>query len=137
MKISQAFPSTYLRAADLDGRNITATISHVDIEKIGNDDKPVIYFKNKDKGLALNKTNANTIASAYGDDTEEWQGGELILFPTIVDYQGKSVDAIRVRIPPRRPAAASGRRTNGDAPPPASPDDYGQQSTELDDDIPF
>ena len=69
MRISAAFPSKYLKAADLQGKQVTVVMSHVTMETIGDDERPVLYFKGKDKGLVLNKTNANTIADAFGDDT--------------------------------------------------------------------
>jgi arabinogalactan endo-1,4-beta-galactosidase len=103
MKMSDAFPSRYLRPADLQGNQVTLAMLKVEMEKVGDDDLPILYFENKSKGMVLNKTNANTIALAFGDDTENWQGGEIILFETIVDFQGKSMPAIRCRIPPRKP----------------------------------
>src|SRR5262245_20329528 len=102
MKISSAFPSTYLKAADLQDRNITVTIDRVEMEDIGSDHKPVIYFQGKEKGLVLNRTNSNNIAAVYGDETADWAGKEITLYPTIVDFQGRSVDAIRVRAPQKR-----------------------------------
>lgn len=105
MRISSAFPSQYLKAADLQGKTAKVTISHVVMEDIGSDNKPVLYFAGKEKGLVLNKTNANNIAFAYGDDTDGWEGGSLELFSTMVDFQGRSVEAVRVRVPPRSPAA--------------------------------
>ena len=64
---------------------------------MGSDHKVVVYFKGKDKGLPLNKTNANNIALAYGMETDRWLDKEIILFTAVVDFQGKSVEAIRVR----------------------------------------
>jgi hypothetical protein len=58
MKISEEFPSQYLKASDLGGRDIRVTMGRVEREKIGTDNKLVLYFKGKDKGLVLNKTNA-------------------------------------------------------------------------------
>ena len=104
MRISAAFPSDYLKAADLQDRTIRVTMSHIKLEQIGQGDKqetkPVLYFQGKEKGLVLNKTNANTIAAVYGDDTDNWEGAEIDLFPAMVDFQGKSVAAIRVKVPP-------------------------------------
>ena len=111
MRISEAFPSNYLRATDLQGRNVTAVIDRVELEEVGDGHKPVVYFQGKEKGLVCNKTNANNIAQAYGDDTDGWTGGEIVLFPAMVDFQGRTVEAIRVRIPPRRPVAAAQRAT--------------------------
>jgi hypothetical protein len=103
MNISSAFPSKYIRPADLQGKPVTVVMSHVTKETLGDDERPVLYFQGKEKGLVLNKTNANTLALAFGDDAENWQGGEIILFETIVDFQGKSMAAIRCQIPPRKP----------------------------------
>lgn len=131
MRIGEAFPSEYLKASDLQGRTVKAVISNVEMKDIGSDHKPVLYFKGKEKGLVLNKTNANTIALVYGDDTQDWDGGEVELYPTRVDFQGRQVDAIRVKIPPRRPGAAAA---------PAAPS-AGNGATRtgdpIDDDIPF
>lgn len=98
MKVSQAFPSDFLKAADLDG-NARVVMAHVEMKDIGDDHKPVLHFKGMEKGLVLNKTNANNIAAEYGDDMDDWMGKEIILFTAWVDFQGKSVEAIRVRAP--------------------------------------
>jgi len=102
MKMSEEFPSKYLKAADLNGREVRVTMSNVEREKIGDDTKPVVYFKGKEKGVVLNKTNANTIVDAYGDDSEDWYDQPLILFSVMVDFQGKVQPAIRCRIPTAR-----------------------------------
>jgi len=99
MKMSEEFPSKYLKAADLQGREIRLTMANVEREKIGDDFKPVLYFKGKEKGVVLNKTNAGTISEAYGDDTEDWFDQPIILFSVMVDFQGKVGPAIRCRIP--------------------------------------
>lgn len=122
--VSSAFPSNYLKAADLQGRTIRVTMDSVNVEKVGQDQRLVLYFKGKEKGLVLNKTNANNIASVYGDDTDNWMGQPLDLFPTLVDYQGKSVDAIRVRAP--------ARQVRQPEPPP-----HNEPTRNLDDEIPF
>jgi len=106
MLISQAFPSEYLRAADLQGRNIRVTISHVEMRDVGDDNKPVLFFQGKEKGVVMNKTNSNNISAAYGDDTDGWGGKEVVLYEAMVDFQGRSVAAIRIR----PPAAKDGPR---------------------------
>src|SRR5215207_4540691 len=126
MKISDAFPSNYLKAADLNGRTVQVIIDHIDMETLGDDRRPVVYFQNKEKGLVLNKTNANNIAAVHGDDTDEWVGRPIILYPAMVDFQGRSVEAIRVNAKPQ-PA-----RTSKAPPPPPEP-----TYADLDDEIPF
>lgn len=102
MNINSAFPSDYLKAADLNGQVARVMIKNVTMGTVGNDSKPIMYFQGKEKGLVLNKTNATTIAYAYGTDTDQWAGAEIELFMALVDYQGRQVEAIRVRVPPRR-----------------------------------
>ncbi len=99
MRISTAFPSEYLKAADLQGRNVRVTMDRVEMRDVGDDTKPVLFFQGKEKGVVLNKTNATNIALAYGDDTDDWNGKEVILYEAMVDFQGRSVQAIRIRPP--------------------------------------
>jgi hypothetical protein len=124
MNINGAFPSTYLKAADLAGRRVQVVMSHVTTEEVGDGHKPILHFQGKDKGLVLNKTNANMIIEITGtDETDHWAGHAVTLYVTKVDYQGKRVDAIRVDYPQRQQQA----------PPPPPP--VSQPLT--DEDIPF
>ena len=97
--VSDAFPSKYLKAADLNNRTFKAKIEKVVFEEIGQnkDRKPIIYFDKVKKGLVLNKTNALEIAATYGDQMENWTGKEIELFSQMVPFQGQNVPAIRVR----------------------------------------
>ena len=108
MRISGAFPGNYLKAADLQSQDVKVVMDRIVIEEIGGEHKPVIYFQGHERGLVCNKTNANNIAMAYGDETDDWIGKEVILYTAMVDYQGRSVEAIRVRVPPRRPQNGGG-----------------------------
>lgn len=127
MKVSDAFPSKWIAAADLNNQNVRVTISRVEIEKIGDDTKPVLYFQGKQKGLVANKTNSKAIAAVYGDEMDDWIGCELILFPIMTDYQGKPVEAVRVRAPQPKD---NPRQQQQRQPVPAGRD-------EMDSDIPF
>ena len=122
MDINATYPSKWLRAADIGGRTVKVEIHSVDMEQFQDGtSKPAVYFKNKDKALILNKTNATTIAASYGNDTDAWAGKPLELFSMKVQGPSGLVDGLRVRVP--------------DEPKPAQPqpDDLG----DLDDDIPF
>ena len=130
MKMSEEFPSKYLKAADLQGREIRLTMANVEREKIGDDFKPVLYFKGKEKGVVLNKTNAGTISDAYGDDSDDWYDQPLILFSVMVDFQGKVGPAIRCRVPTakdNKPARKADPISSGPAP----------GAGELNDEVPF
>jgi hypothetical protein len=123
-RVSDVFPSNYLKAGDLQGRTLRVTMDRVEVEQIGQDRKPVLYFRNKQKGVVLNKTNATNIALMFGEDMDDWGGSDVELFPTMVDYQGRSVEAIRIRpVRPQKQAA-----------PAAAPAKAG---ADLSDDVPF
>ena len=105
MNINDTFSGNLLKAADLKGAQPTVVISNIKMEKLGDDTKPVLYFAGKEKGVVLNKTNATNIAAAYGPETDHWIGQRVILFSAWVDFQGKSVEAIRIRpAPSQQPA---------------------------------
>jgi hypothetical protein len=77
--------------------------------------KPVLYFEKGPKGFVLNVTNANTITKVYGDDTANWTGKPIEIYPTQTEFRGDMVDAIRVRVPDAEPSATTA------AVPPAAP----------------
>lgn len=97
VNVNDVYPSNYLKAADLKKREVAVTIDRVVMEDLGGDHKPVAYFAGKEKGVVLNKTNSTNIASAYGPETDMWIGKSVILYPAWVDFQGKSMEAIRIR----------------------------------------
>lgn len=102
MNIGTAFPSKYIRAADLGRNRPVVAIDSVTMEEIGDDEpKPVIHFQGKTKGLVLNKTNANMIQEITGTpETEHWRGKRIVLYASKTDFGGKRVDCIRVDYPP-------------------------------------
>ena len=118
MKSSDVFQSKYLRAADLNGKAFKLTMETVSIETLGNDERPVLYFKGADKGLVLNITNWNRISEQYGDDSDGWKGESIELYPTKVDFKGERVDAIRVREKEVAPLPAGAEEGDGSEPPP-------------------
>ena len=97
--VSEAFPSNYLKAADLKNRTVKVAVKEVIFEEIGQNKerKPIIYVEKVEKGLVLNKTNAVEIAATHGDQMEGWTGKEIELFSQMVPFQGQNVPAIRVR----------------------------------------
>ncbi len=96
--INSAFPSSYLKAADIPkGKRVTVIIESLSFEDIGGDHKPVLHFQGKDKGVVLNKTNAASIVDITGtDDYDLWPGKAIALYATRTPYEGKMVDCIRV-----------------------------------------
>lgn len=141
MDINEAFPSKYLKASDLQGRQPTVTISHVVMEEVGKDKdrRPCLYFVGKEKGIVLNKTNAANITNAYTSNTDAWVNRSVTLFTVWTDFQGQSVEAIRVRpITQQQPAQQAPAPQPQFAPPPQQQAPVPPQFREVQaDDIPF
>ena len=140
--------SKYLRAEDLTQEKLLR-IKSVSVEMVGRgpkqEQKPVVWFTNHAKGLALNKTNNRTIRGAYGDDMEGWAGKLIVVFPSQADFGGQMVGALRVRIPPPKqaktpvaasPAPEAGKATAATKPAPATPPEP-EADLDLDDEIPW
>jgi len=110
MNINAAFPSQYLKAADLDGQPQDVTITKVEMEPVGREKqmKAVVYFEGWDKGVVLNKTNATAISKIASTwETDEWAGVTVTLFPTFVEFGGEQTEAIRIRAPKKGKVAAA------------------------------
>lgn len=108
------FPSLYLGAHDLTGKDVVLTMRRIIVEDLkterGTERKPVLYFvetqkkaekdQTDEKRLVLNKTNASTIAGMYGPETNAWQGKRITIYAAKVSAFGKDTDAIRIRPTP-------------------------------------
>lgn len=131
MKLTEAFPSKWLKAADLNGQPRLVTIENVKLESVEADKpaKPVVALRGMTQGLVLNKTNGNSIASFLGDDTDHWTGKKIVLYPAQAEFQGRMTDCIRVRQP--KPQGAT---TVAAAPTPAPAE---RPAVEVGDDVPF
>jgi hypothetical protein len=103
--IDSFFPSRFLKASDLQGRPVKVTIAQVKVEQIGREGErqPVVYFRNTEKGLTLNKINAETIAEIAGSvDTEDWQGRQIVLIPAKTDFRADVWTAFGFRLRSRQ-----------------------------------
>ncbi len=117
MHFKVLFPSLYLAAHDLGGKDVTLTIRNLIVEDIktdhGTERKPILYFVEtakkaektgtEEKRLVLNKTNATTIAKMYGAEVNDWKGKRVTFFATVVSAFGEDVEALRIRPSPPAP----------------------------------
>lgn len=125
-KVSEMNPSKYLKAEadcvdpDGDPADLHLTITEVRQETVGMgaqaDKKWVLYFKEVDKGLVLNKTNTKAIAKLHGDDTDDWEGKRITLYQTEVEYQGETMLGIRVRLTAPKAKGKPGKNAPAPAP---------------------
>lgn len=93
--------SKWLKAGDLkkDGKPVKVhlTIDRTEIVEFkDNTKKLAVMFRGKEKGLVLNKTNAQLIAEQHGENSDEWAGREISIYPTTTDFGGERVECIRV-----------------------------------------
>lgn len=118
------FSSAWIRAVDLDGDDQVYVIEKVEPGEVGEEGKlqPIITFSGLKKRLGCNRTNAETLAILYGNDTRTWKGKAVTLYPTTTNYKGDTVDCIRIRpsipgklgaqraLPPKKTASKRGVR---------------------------
>lgn len=136
------FPSLYLKACDLHGRDVTVVIDTIKLDELalrggGKKRRGVMTLKGKEKMFVLNRTNAETICKLYGRNTDNWIGKPITLYSARVAFGRDMVDAIRVReqVPqPRAPKNGNGKTQRGPAPEPPPPQD--EEQDELGDDHP-
>lgn len=96
MKVTDYLGGNYLSAPHLRGHRLEVTIREVEATTIGGVDKLVVYFHGKQKGLVLNKSNLKTLVGIFGEETADWLGKSIELFTVKTEYQGDSVEGIRV-----------------------------------------
>jgi hypothetical protein len=97
--------SSFLKVEDLQKRKVSVTISAAPVEKVGEDNKIVLYFEGKEKKFPLNITNARMLEMLTGaDDSDNWVGLTVTLKPDITTYQGKPTPCIRIdsELPPQQ-----------------------------------
>lgn len=94
----------YIAGDMLVDRPVTLTIDRVGVEEIVTPttgevtEKPILFFKESKRPLILNKTNAATLAKAFGRETDQWMGKAVELFAKPVKAFGEMHNATRVRV---------------------------------------
>ena len=136
MKRDEVFPSKYLKATDLNGKALCVTIERAPLEILKNPEgkeqsKTVLHFVKAKKMLPLNRVNWDSVADICGDDTEDWTGKKIELYPAMTEMAGKRVACIRVRAPEQRELPTANPKQAAKNPAAQS------LSDEMDDEIPF
>jgi hypothetical protein len=109
--LDSCYGSKYLSAADLGDRKIKARLADIRKVQMRQDNgasrmKFVLLFDGLDKGLVLNQTNKTVMVDALGRDPASWIGATLGLAAESVQFGGKTVRGLRVRVL-HKPAAVS------------------------------
>lgn len=142
MRVSDMFPSKYLKADDLQNKAHNVSIDRVCQEEIKGDDglesKWIVYFQGREKGLVLNQTNAFSIAQLHGDDVGNWGGKPIELYPATVTFQGRPVACIRVRMASGQTVASQQTYAQRREPPVNDPAMQGPApGPDFNDEVPF
>jgi len=100
MRASDLFPSKFVKSSDVKDKPLTAIISHLGHELVGQgkdqERKPVLHFEGSAKPMILNKTNAFALDAAFGD-TDNWPGQKVRIVCVETTYGGKAIDGIRLK----------------------------------------
>ena len=104
MNINDLFPKRYATGLDLQGREVTVTIAGIKKEGMHPPgtgapvEKYVIYFRETPRGVVLTRILAGQIAAAVGhDETDQWTGKKITLYPEVIPVAGQSRTVIRAR----------------------------------------
>lgn len=96
------FFGNFLKVEDIK-EDTSVTIKEVKTETIGREDdakeKLIVYFKEFEKGLALNKVNSEALAEIIGSrEIEDWPKHQAVLYvDKNVTYGGKRVGGVRIK----------------------------------------
>lgn len=102
MKVKEMFPSKYVKGEDLKGPTVV-TIARVESEEmykpgVGQVTGYVLYFQEGKKGIVLSRVLAQQIAQVLKcDDTDDWKGKRITLYPHPLTVAGVPRVAIRAR----------------------------------------
>lgn len=102
--VSDIYGGNYLNSRDLINKGMAGT--KFEIEKVIKETfeqrdgsvqiKLVLLLKDQPKALALNKTNATIMASAFSEDYTKWSGKPVSLKIVPRNFNGQMVDGIEV-----------------------------------------
>jgi len=128
--INNAFPSNYLKSEEIKaaGGPVKVQIATVVMEDLDGESKPVMKFHGKDKGMVLNRTNANMCTHIFGSpNTDAWANQWIALTVEPVNFQGRIVDGLRIKQveqpAPAAPQMAPAPQAAAQAPSDDFPDD--------------
>lgn len=94
----------FFSAASVKTEPFVGTILDVKLENVARQDqpedvKPVVYFKEDSRGLAINKRRYTALESFFGSrDTDKWIGKRIrLVFDPNVTFKGQQVGGIALQ----------------------------------------
>jgi len=101
MDMNQFNAGNYMNANVIGATARSLIIQRVVPEEVeeGKAPKPVLYFMSEPLGLPLNKTNLNFLIGAFSTESDSWIGKTIEVYTTPVQFGGKMVQGVRMRLP--------------------------------------
>ena len=91
------FPGDFFKAAELVGKK-PMPVTIIKVEKAEMNDgkhKPVLYFREDERGLVLNQENRDVLAERFGRDPRTWTGKTVTLVTRTVNGPNGPCPGIR------------------------------------------
>lgn len=118
--IDLLWPSKYLKAGDLRGKDVTVIIDDIEPrhELMGangrTDNKPVLWLRTPsgrkiEKAMICNKTNGKRIAAMYGPEITEWIGKPITIH---AEPEPKSDSGEAIRVKKEKPRIESAKKAD-------------------------
>ncbi len=96
----QMYPGRFLKAGELLGKKVTVTIADVTIDELegekGKKVQGILYLRESQKQIVLNKTNGLCLRGMFGRKPQEWIGKRATIFQDETRLGGDTVDCIRI-----------------------------------------
>lgn len=113
-KLSEMLPSKYIKQSDVSEPMLVTLrkLTTADVSPNGSGDlKWVGKFEELEKPMVLNATNLKRIAKAYGEDSDDWIGKQMVLYvDEDVEFGGEVVGGLRLRAPKNKNGAAPAKK---------------------------
>jgi hypothetical protein len=101
--------SPFIKGDDLEeGERTIVTIKTAEeVAFPSGDTVPVLAFLELDQKLTLNKTRVKKCVELLGEDTDDWVGKKIALYPVDVQFNGKTMPGVAIAAPPKKKSAVT------------------------------
>ena len=122
MKLDDLLPSKYLKQSDVPEDTLVTVQKLTKVNVARDDEEPdykwTLQVKEFTKPMVLNATNIKRLGKALGDDTDDWIGGQVVLYvDPDVEFGGNQVGGLRIRAHKKQQQTQTRRVDHGDGGP--------------------
>jgi hypothetical protein len=145
MKLDDMLESKYLKQSDVQDETIVTCVGVKRANMAKEDEEPeyrwIVKWQEFAKPMVINATNIKRLFKYLGDDTDQWKGGNVILYvDPDIEFGGKVVGGLRVKEYRKPSKPATGPMAKVEAMRKASQPESENQAAGVDDfdsDLPF